>query len=252
MEAFKIRVLICEDDKQQRQLLQRYILQYSLSKNRDIEIVLCSGKVELVQQYIKNEKVDVYILDIDLNSDICGLKIAQIIREKDSLADIIFVTSYAEKLKLTFKYKLAALDFIVKNNANLQEDLNKALDSSYNKLNQLYGNDFSKYFTIKIGEYIRKINYNDIYYFETSSNAHKVILKERNGLYEFYNNLSEVENNLDDRFFRCHRSYIVNLDHIISYNKRQRYLMLKNGEQCPLAYSKKNALQGFLKNTKID
>ena len=246
-----IRILICEDDKQYRQLLQRYILQYSLLKNRDLEIVLCTGDVNQVKHYINTSKVECYILDIDLNSYISGLKLAQLIREKDSLADIIFVTAYADKLKLTFKYRLAALDYIIKDNSNLQESLFKALDASYNKLIQLYGNNSSNYFTIKIGEYIRKINFHDIYYFETSSNAHKVILKERNGVYEFYNNLSEVEASLDESFFRCHRSYIVNLNHIQFFDKKNRCLSLNNGERCPVAYSKKNTLQNLLGNMSL-
>ena len=50
------------------------------------------------------------------------------------------------------------------------------------------------------------------YFFETSENNHKIILHAKKRVVEFTGHLKSVEVQLDYRFYRCHRSYIVNTD----------------------------------------
>lgn len=53
-------------------------------------------------------------LDIQLEADINGIKLASEIRKHDPVGNIIFVTSHSELTYLTFVYKVAAMDFILK------------------------------------------------------------------------------------------------------------------------------------------
>ena len=56
--------------------------------------------------------------------------------------------------------------------------------------------------------------------------------------------LKEIESLLDPNlFFRCHRSYIVNLNSIIKIVKHQNcYLILSNGSEIPVSRNKKKDL----------
>ncbi|MFR6242644.1 MAG: LytTR family DNA-binding domain-containing protein [Mediterraneibacter faecis] len=54
--------------------------------------------------------------------------------------------------------------------------------------------------------------------FETSENNHKIILHAKKRVVEFTGHLKSVEVQLDYRFYRCHRSYIVNTDNIKEVN----------------------------------
>ena len=44
--------------------------------------------------------------------------------------------------------------------------------------------------------------------------------------------MKELEKNLDDRFYRCHTSFIVNKDKIKEINKKDRIAYMINGEEC--------------------
>ncbi|MDR1701485.1 MAG: LytTR family transcriptional regulator, partial [Sporomusaceae bacterium] len=45
----------------------------------------------------------------------------------------------------------------------------------------------------------------------------KIYLYTQNGAIDYYGKLEELEKQLDYRFVRCHRSYLVNLDHLNEY-----------------------------------
>lgn len=231
-----MRVLLCEDDIQQRQFLQTVISKYIQNDESNIELVLSASKPEEVLSYIEHHKVDCYFLDIELGATMNGLELARVIREKNPLALIIFITTYADKLKLTFTYKIAALDFILKDEPALEQKIVEALRDAYDKFQRLYLSDESGYFVLKIGELIKKVLYDDIYYFETSTHSHKVILREKHGFYEFFGSLKEVSEQLDERFFRCHRSYIINIHQIQQLDLKKRKIVMKNGLPCDVSF----------------
>ena len=53
----------------------------------------------------------------------------------------------------------------------------------------------------------------------------------------------DIEKELDQRFYRCHRSYLVNTDNIAEIDYGQLMIRMKNGEICPVATRKKRGLK---------
>lgn len=231
-----MKVILCEDNTKQRRDLYNTINNYIQFHEPNIEIVLSATRPEEIITYLTQHKADCYFLDIELDSDIDGLDLAQIIREKDPLANIIFVTTFADKLKLTFTYKIAALDFILKESDQFKENIIATLKIAYEQYNKIHFNEDNSYFTVKIGEYVKKVLLNDIFYFETSLSPHKVILRERHGYYEFYGNLKNIQEELDERFFRCHRSCIINLEYVEKISSAKKQVLLKNGTECTVSF----------------
>ena len=92
----------------------------------------------------------------------------------------------------------------------------------------------SPYFQIKIGELIKNIAYEDILFFKTSDNIHKIELHTVNGLFEFYGKIKETEQ-LSGDFYRCHKSYVVNKTQIEQIDKKTRIAKMKNGDTCPIS-----------------
>lgn len=232
----KLRVIICEDDHIQNQLLFNEISKYAMFHEPSIEIVLCAKNPYDVLTYIEKHKVDCYFLDIELNTDIDGLDLASEIRKTDPLATIIFITTHADRLKLTFKYKLAALDFIVKDTPEqISLQIKEALQVAFLKYKQIGVTDYSSTIQIQIGSRVKNIHIQDIYYIETSPTPHKLTLYERNGFYEFYGKLKDFEA-LDTSFYRCHKSYFINLHHVKEFNKKQRTVTMTNGGSCEVSF----------------
>ncbi|WP_107840037.1 LytR/AlgR family response regulator transcription factor [Metasolibacillus meyeri] len=233
-----MRIAIYEDDIFYQQLIVETVKNYALFQAPSIQIVSCT-KQPLI------EAADCYILDIELNSCVNGLDIAQTIRQQDPLAHIIFITTYAQYLTLTFKYKLAALDFIVKDSpSQIQADLTEALQAAFTKYQQLGAIDQTKWFQIKTGEKVKNIAIEDIYFFETATQPHKIKLHERNGCHSFYGSLKELD--LGDGFFRSHKSFLVHLKNMKEVNFKKRKIIMENDSYCPIAFRSLTALQKVL------
>jgi len=166
-----MKIAICEDDVFHRELLLHAVKSYALFQAPSIEITLCTNHPQALLQQIQSTQIDCYLLDIELNNTINGLEIARIIRERDPLAQIIFITTHADCLTLTFKYKLAALDFIVKDSPQqIKSSVKEALQAAFTKYKQLGQTDSTKWFQITVGEKVKNINMTDIYFFEHPHN----------------------------------------------------------------------------------
>lgn len=91
-------------------------------------------------------------------------------------------------------------------------------------------NNYQSIYRLTSGEKEFCINFDEIYYFETSENIHKVILHAQNQILEFQAKLKEIEPELDKRFCRCHRSFIINTDKISDINLKERTITLTNDD----------------------
>lgn len=52
-------------------------------------------------------------------------------------------------------------------------------------------------------------------------------------MYSVYLKISDIENELTNKFIRCHQSYIINLDYIVDFEKSQ--FTTKNNEYIPIS-----------------
>jgi len=58
--------------------------------------------------------------------------------------------------------------------------------------------------------------------------------------------LQSYESIIGDLFFRCHKSYLVNLSYIKEINKRSNQILLSTGEILPFSRSRIKFLEGKL------
>ena len=80
--------------------------------------------------------------------------------------------------------------------------------------------------TLKQGSRVRLVNIQDVVYIE--SLGRKAILHLANETIEYYEKISNLEEQLYPYFFRTHRAYLINMQYIESYNRRE--VLLKNAE----------------------
>ena len=176
------------------------------------------------------------------------LDIAKEIRKKDPNATIVFVTTHSEFMPVTFKYRVAALDFIDKalDDEDFYERVHLAIEYTMNKMGATIAQDS---FTFETATAQVQVPFNNILFFETSPTIHKVILHTKEERMEFYASISEVER-ADDRLFRCHRSFIVNPENIVRINKEDKMVMFENNNECPISRTKYKALLEKVKSLK--
>ena len=228
-----LKIFVCEDNKEQREKFARIIRDIILIENFDMELVLAASKPEEILEHIKGQDVSgLYFLDIDLKSSINGIELAAEIRKHDPRGFIVFVTTHAEMSYLTFLYKVEAMDYIIKDNYNnIKERIRQCIMDANTKYSTK-ASELQKNFSIKSDDKIINVEYSKILFFETSPTIHKVILHAVDRQVEFYAKMKDIEERLDERFYRCHKSYIVNKDNIKEIDLKNRCIYMTNGEEC--------------------
>ena len=230
-------VYVCEDVQEQREVIARYINAAILIQEYDMKLVIDTEDPEKIIEKLKSSKnVGLYFLDIDLHTNKNGLTLAKEIREYDPRGFIVFITSHSEMSFLTFKYKVEALDFILKDEPRqLQHRICECMEHvnhKYSKITRGYGK------TITITRNGRKITleYNSIMFFETSANEHKIIVHTENKRIEFFGKMKDIEEEVGDDFIRCHRAYLVNRNNIKEANYTDKCIVMKNQAICPISH----------------
>ncbi len=232
-----IDVYICEDHPEQRKVISQYIRSAILIEEYDMKIGMETEDPEKILEAVRNsENMGLYFLDIELNTNMNGLVLADRIREYDPRGFIVFITSHSEMSFLTFQYKVEALDFILKDHPQQMQrqicECMKHVMQKYSKITRGSGK------TISITRGGRRITleYQEIIFFETSSNEHKLIVHTKNKSIEFFGKMKEIENEVGEEFIRCHRAYLVNKANIQEVNYEDKCIIMKTQKRCPISH----------------
>ncbi len=191
-----IHIYICEDNQTQLESFQKYISDSVMIEELDMQIALATrSPQELLDAVFADKNTGLFFLDIELNSEMNGLTLAQQIRRIQPRCFIIFITSHLEMGFLTFQYKVEALDFIIKNSPEqIKSRIHECLldvDRKYTSLNNRQNT-----FIIHQNNRYTAFSYDEIIFFETSGNIHKMILHARNRVIEFTGQLKDMEKEL--------------------------------------------------------
>lgn len=218
-----IEIAICDDESLITKDLSILINTYASEYNLQIQLnIYSSGEQFLADIKKQDKKFDIVFLDIKMKN-IDGIETAKIIRKTNEIMIIIFVSSLHEYVFDAFDVE--AKGFIVKpiEKSKIYEILNKSL------LELEKNNKYS--LTLYFNGELQKIPFNQIHYCEVVD--HSVFVYERTKINRYQGKIDDLEKELSEDFFRCHRSYIVNLRFVDSYKDNMIYM--PSGEKIPVA-----------------
>lgn len=244
-----VAIYICEDNRVFQQEIQKTIENYVMIQAYDMQIALATVKPQEVLDAIVDEKArNVYFLDVDLkDEEMNGFDLGKAIREVDPRGFIIFITDHSELLAETFKYRLEAMDYIIKGDiANIQGRVRECLDSVQERL-LLEQKESRRFLPVKMNNEIFYVAMDEIYFIETSSHNHKVVLYAKDQQLDFFGNLQELEEELGEGFLRVHRSYLVNTKQIKQLNVKTNTIFFEDGLSCFFTRRKKKDLQELMR-----
>lgn len=236
-------IFICEDNELQRKSIEEYIQNYIMIEELDMEIKLSTNDPYEILSYVEKKTISngIYFLDVDLQSDVDGIKLGGEIRNIDIDGKIIFITTHSEMMYFTFKYKVEAMDYIIKDEMqDMQKRIVEALEQA-RKHYQKDRNDIEERIKIKIGNKVRVFPMIDVMFIETSQVPHKLILHLDQSTVDFYGKINEIES-LSKSFIRAHKSVVFNIKNIAALNKKDYEVIMRNGEVCPVAIRKMSML----------
>lgn len=244
-----IHIYLCEDDKSQLRRWKNIIEKYLLMNSTESTLYCAtSDPQELLSARKRTSIIGLYFLDIDLQSQLNGIELAQEIRKYDPRGYVVFITTHSEMAVLTFRYKVEAMDFIVKDKPKtLGEQICACImNAEANYKNQL--DSANRLLSVKIDKSSLVLDQNDIVAFTTGNDYHKITIHTKSGIKQITGSLKELNATLNSAFCQCNRSAIVNLKHVIKYSREQATLIMDNKETYSVSVRMLGKVQKALNN----
>lgn len=241
-----ITVLIVDDEKPARDELE-----YLLKEDPDIKIAGIAENGPEALLLAERFLPDLVFIDIKM-PEMNGFEVAEKLQISDKPPSIIFITAYD---KFAIKaFEINALDYVLKPfvQGRLQKSIDRFIsrgksekDSDFKSISRLV-EEFQKkessprYLTIPQGECYRPILIDDIVAVAAEGRNVRIITTEGEFLYS--KSITSMDELLyDEIFFRCHRGYLINLNHIgkidIWFNNTFQLEMNGISEKIPVSRS---------------
>jgi len=229
----KVTAAIVDDELHCIETL-KYDLEESFSDKVDV-LFQCDNSVKCVEN-LKSIKPDVIFVDIEMPG-LNGFELLKVIEPKET--KIVFTTAHA-------RHAIEAIDF--KPEAYLLkpidiEDLEKVVEKLYAAKLPSIEKGLSDKLAISTTEDIELVKHADIVYAKASNNYTEIHTKDGN-MRLVSKTLKFVSAQLPEKtFFRIHKSYLVNLNHIEKYRKSDGGMLIMSDEtEIPVSSDKKEEL----------
>ncbi len=209
-------VAICDDSRIDLLLSKTLVIEYFRKRKLSCTVRLYENGTSLLDDLRDNTNFDIVFMDIYVGDEL-GIDIARQLRNNGYENLLIFST-------ITDEYAIES--YSVRANGYILKPYNMTrLESVLDRVLEKYDTDFMR---VKVRNTYVNVPYSDIIYIESCNN--RCILHTADEEYSLYMRLDDIEKSLsgdESRFLRCHRSYIVNMDHITAVDEQFR---LDNGE----------------------
>ena len=213
------KIAICDDRNEDAKYIASVVSKGAAKENIPLSLEAFPSAESFLFQYAEQKDYDILLLDIEMQS-MNGVALARSIRKENDAVQIVFITGYTDYI--AEGYDVAALHYLIKpvSEEKLHEVLNRAVIKIRKNEKAL--------FLSSSGEAVRIPLY-EIKYLEVQKNYVTIHAKSN---YTVKKTLGALEQELDERFYRMARSYIVNLSYIDRISKSD--VFLSDGTVLPL------------------
>ena len=147
---------------------------------------------------------DVAFIDIELGENETGFKVVQFLKNQNKKCVIAFFTNYNKYAIKGYKYQ--PFRYILKTEPD--KLINRQIAEVFNEYHRR-----NKIISGSYNGYTFRTALDDIYYISISN--HIATLNTKKGVFEIYKQMKDFADELSELgFLRCHRSYMVNLQHV--------------------------------------
>ena len=201
-----ISCIIVEDE-----LPAREELKYFLNEEKEIKLIAEFDNPLDTLNFLENNTTDVIFLDISM-PDMNGISLGKIVTKMYPDTKIVFITAYKDYAVDAFEIK--AFDYLLKPYSETRiRNLLKSLVNRETEVISSIKNSNLKKITVNIDERLYVISLNDVDYIEASEKETLIFSNQKKYISKI--KISKWEEMLKGyNFYRCHRSFIINLDKI--------------------------------------
>ncbi len=185
---------------------------------------------------IKEHSPDIIFMDISMPEK-SGFDLLDLLPKQSS--EIIFVTAHSEFAIEAFEH--AAVGYLLKpiNDRKLADTVNRAIKVIEQKSNVQQSNSVNK-IGIPDSDSIAYYNIDDILYIETINRYTKVVTTDKEIISSY--SLGMYKKSLPaDIFYSVHRSFIINLNHVVKFDTNS-FVIMTNQKEIPVSKAHKDEL----------
>lgn len=237
----KISCFIVEDNKEDRALLASFI-----EKTSFLSLQGTATNYDQAVKFLLDNHVDILFLDIRLSRS-NGMNGIDLLKTAKVLPKVVVVSHHSVYAVDSYEIGKTS-DFLLKpyTYERFMVAINRSLSENSNPVSGLSFNQKERNLFFKMGRKFQKFNLEEIEYFEAFGIYAKVYLNSIKKPMVINESMSSLINHLDTKtFIRIHKSYIINIDMIDSFDSK--YLFMQGGFPAPIGGSYKAGLDNLLK-----
>jgi len=236
-----IKCLIVDDEPLAVRLISSYIQQVP-----ELEVAAACNNAIDAFAILREQKIDLIFLDIKMPK----LTGTDFLRSISSPPKVIFITAYRDYA--LDGYELDIVDYLLKpvSFTRFIKAVSKATkliaaDNNFSEANAKFENNESSFLYFRINKEMQKVLLREILFIESSKEYVKLHLENGKWLL-VRQSISSLEKLLSPhRFLRVHRSYIVTIEKISSFNSMHITI---GHHKIPIGRLHKNAVERVLKH----
>ena len=215
-----INIAICDDSNSDLKLVGDIIEE--ILKSREIQYTLYkyTSADKLLEE---NKKINIVILDIAM-PEMNGIELGRKIKEKNANVKLLYITSFQEYCERAIN-EVHAFSFLCKpiDKAKLERQIEEVVKREFAQrkikiffnLKDMLGNNYMT----------KKVNLEDIYYFEYIKSKRRILMVLENEKYEFAYVMDKLVKELEEHNFAINRrGELVNLAHVSKIKGYDVYL----------------------------
>lgn len=214
------RTCIADDDPRDAEYVGELVRLWSESGGHTSEVIRFPSAEALLFEYDELSP-DILLLDIEMDG-MNGIELARTVRARDKAVQLVFITGFPDFI--SEGYEVSALHYLMKPVS--QEKLNEVLERAADNIARS-----EKRLCVTFERETEYIPLSKIHYIEAQKQY--VLIYTAAKTYRMKASLSDILAGLDEYFFRCQRSFLVNLREIMRI--RPDCVVLKSGAEVPIS-----------------
>ena len=214
------RIAVCDDEPQARELAQACAVQWAHKHGYSVEVRQFPTGDAFLFQYEEDKAWDILLLDVEMPGR-SGVELAKAVRQQNKRTQIVFITGYADYI--AEGYDVSPLHYLLK--PLDREKLFSVLGRAAKRLDES-----GRALLVELPEELVGVTLYEVEYLEVRGNY--VTVHTGREAYTVKKALSALERELDARFFRVGRSFVVNLGKVRRATKKEA--ILESGSAVPL------------------
>ena len=216
-----MRIAVIDDQPADRDYIAALVTRWAKDRDTVVTAVPFPSAEAFLFAYSEDKNFDILLLDIEMGA-INGVELAKTVRAENDAVQMVFITGFPDFI--AEGYEVSALHYLMK--PVDRDKLFSVLDRAAANLEKA-----ERRLCVTFERRTDYVPFSKILYLEAQKQYVRIVTEEEE--YRMKASLAETAAQLDENFFPCQRSFIVNLRHVARILPDR--VILKNGAEVPIS-----------------